>query len=888
MKRKMVMALLAIMIIALPVTGCSSKDSSMDKTVKKESVQEDEKDNKKPDKETEKVEKSEEVLEETTNISEESVVTEKLNTDTWIGDKGTGENVQDEWEQQEKPQTPPEVVKPSQPEKPTIPDMPNTSEDENTEEEEHKQHVYGEWKVVKEATWDESGKENRTCEKCGVTESRDIPALKESHIHDFSGKEIVEKEATCTESGLKSVQCTEEKCGTKVFQVIPATGHTYGNWQVTKEATWDESGEESRTCEECGATESKTIPALKENHVHDFSGKEIVEKEATCTESGLKTIKCTEPRCEAKKTVEIPSTGHTYGEWIVTKEPTWSEAGRRERICKSCGSVDGEELAAISEGHEHSFTGREEIEKEASCTEDGIKLIHCTNEKCSATKEIIIPALGHEWSDWIVEKEASCTETGLKKQRCTRCGEEKTEIIPMTEHVNGQWKIEKEATCHEVGKRVLICAVCGEVLNEEEIPKIEHSWSDWVTVKEPTTEETGIKESTCQNCGEKRTEVIPKLEKPDSGYVYDTKVSRAIFDEINRVRVENGLTPLEWEERYCSMASKLSAAYNAANADTAENLANHSGDQIGYGQVSGTIDPAEVVAAWMDSDIHRAAILNADPSIASSAVAVVTYTDSQGVTHTSVITTFTVSSETLSEFTDEELLDDILSLNEYVTKDDYQKYLDIAEKNARMRAALAAKLAEEEVSEEEIQTLEIIPAEEIISEEVSEEEEQSPEVIPGEEGTSEEVSEEEEQSPEVIPGEEGTSEEVSEEEEQSPEVIPGEEGTSEEVSEEEEQSPEVIPGEEGTSEEVSEEEEQSPEVIPGEEGTSEEVSEEEEQSPEVTAEEEKQISDTAPEEEAASKEVPGKEMGTEATSDVMGVKKENIEKQEQIQVAVID
>ena len=43
-----------------------------------------------------------------------------------------------------------------------------------------------------------------------------------------------------------------------------------------------------------------------------------------------------------------------------------------------------------------------------------------------------------------------------------------------------------------------------------------------------------------------------------------------------------------------------------------------------------------------------------------------------------------------------------------------------------------------------------------------------------------------------------------------------------------------------------------------------------------------------PEEEAAFKEVPGKEMGTEATSDVMGVKKENIEKQEQIQVAVID
>ena len=189
---------------------------------------------------------------------------------------------------------------------------------------------------------------------------------------------------------------------------------------------------------------------------------------------------------------------------------------------------------------------------------------------------------------------------------------------------------------------------------------------------------------------------------PEEGYVYDTKLSRAIFEEINKVRAENGLELLEWEDRYCNMSSKLSAAYNAANADTAESLANHSGDQIGYGQVGGTINPAEVVAAWMASDVHRAAILNKDPVIASSAVAVVTYTDADGVTHSSVITTFSADKEILDKYTDEELVDDMLALNEYVTKDDYQQYLDLAEQNARMLAQLAAEKEMEILQEAEL------------------------------------------------------------------------------------------------------------------------------------------------------------------------------------------
>ncbi len=42
--------------------------------------------------------------------------------------------------------------------------------------------------------------------------------------------------------------------------IIPATGHEWGEWVVTKEATEAEEGVETRTCERCGETETRAIP----------------------------------------------------------------------------------------------------------------------------------------------------------------------------------------------------------------------------------------------------------------------------------------------------------------------------------------------------------------------------------------------------------------------------------------------------------------------------------------------------------------------------------------------------------------------------------------------------------------------------------------------------
>lgn len=70
--------------------------------------------------------------------------------------------------------------------------------------------------------------------------------------------------ATCTEDGSKTVVC--EDCGeTLSIEVIPATGHSFGDWTVTKKATCFEDGEESRTCSVCECVETRPIFANSDN-----------------------------------------------------------------------------------------------------------------------------------------------------------------------------------------------------------------------------------------------------------------------------------------------------------------------------------------------------------------------------------------------------------------------------------------------------------------------------------------------------------------------------------------------------------------------------------------------------------------------------------------------
>ena len=81
------------------------------------------------------------------------------------------------------------------------------------------------------------------------------------HTHIYAEDYTVDVPASCTTAGAKSRHCTVEGCTETIDStVIPAAGHKFGAWTIIREATLDDTGERTHTCEVCGTTETETTP----------------------------------------------------------------------------------------------------------------------------------------------------------------------------------------------------------------------------------------------------------------------------------------------------------------------------------------------------------------------------------------------------------------------------------------------------------------------------------------------------------------------------------------------------------------------------------------------------------------------------------------------------
>ncbi|MFY0387339.1 S-layer homology domain-containing protein [Hominicoprocola fusiformis] len=75
------------------------------------------------------------------------------------------------------------------------------------------------------------------------------------HTHTWNAG-VVTKEPTCTEAGVKTYTCTT--CGATKTEEIPATGHTWGDYEITH-AVSGRNGTKTRTCSRCDTTESAPL-----------------------------------------------------------------------------------------------------------------------------------------------------------------------------------------------------------------------------------------------------------------------------------------------------------------------------------------------------------------------------------------------------------------------------------------------------------------------------------------------------------------------------------------------------------------------------------------------------------------------------------------------------
>lgn len=132
--------------------------------------------------------------------------------------------------------------------------------------EEPTEHDYELTKTVT-VSCEDDGYEEYTCKKC---DSIKLENEQEATGHDFQpvGNPI---SGTCTEEGYTLYKCNNTDCEEeKKGNVIPAPGHVFDDWQITREPKPGVPGEQTRECVECGEKETRPLTVIvKSNKAED-------------------------------------------------------------------------------------------------------------------------------------------------------------------------------------------------------------------------------------------------------------------------------------------------------------------------------------------------------------------------------------------------------------------------------------------------------------------------------------------------------------------------------------------------------------------------------------------------------------------------------------------
>ena len=343
-------------------------------------------------------------------------------------------------------------------------------------------HAYGEWSVTKPATTTEEGLKERTCSICKYTQTETLPV----HTHDVHDK------AWKYDDTNHWQECS---CGEK----LNVANHAYGEWRVTKPATETEEGSKARDCTVCDYVQTETIPMLKHEHSYGDWQKDKTQHWKEC-------------RCGKKTEVG----NHTFDDWTITKEPTTTETGSRERTCSICKYTQTETLPV----HTH------DVHDEAWKYDETQHW-----QECSCGEKLNVA--NHTYGDWEVTKEATETEAGSRERGCAVCEYVQVEIIPEIGHEHGihdeTWKYDKTQHWQE-------CS-CGEKLNVAN-----HIYGDWKVTKEATETEVGSRERGCTVCEYVQVEIIPEI-----GHEHGIHDETWKYDETDH-----------WQE--CSCGEKLNVA----------------------------------------------------------------------------------------------------------------------------------------------------------------------------------------------------------------------------------------------------------------------------------------------------------------------------------------
>ena len=205
------------------------------------------------------------------------------------------------------------------------------------------------------------------------------------------------------------------------------TEHAWGDWSVTTAATCIAEGTETRTCNECGETETRKIDKI----AHSFSTY-VPDGNATCIADGTKTATCTTAGCSAKDTVADTGSkkAHTFTTYTSNGDATCQKDGTKTATCDTEGCNATETVTDTGSKKSHSFTTYHS-DNNATCQKDGTKTATCDYFGCNETDTVADTGSkkDHSFTDYVSNGDATCVLDGTKTATCDFDGCNETDTV---------------------------------------------------------------------------------------------------------------------------------------------------------------------------------------------------------------------------------------------------------------------------------------------------------------------------------------------------------------------------------------------------------------------------------------------------------------------------
>ena len=231
-------------------------------------------------------------------------------------------------------------------------------------------HQWGEWNITTEPSCTTEGEEVRQCEVCQKTETKKLE--KTAHVTELVGA----KESTCTTAGYSGDEvCKHCHKVIKNGHELALAQHQWSEWKTTTPADCTHEGEETRQCNVCQKTESRTLAKID----------------------------------------------HDWSEWKTTTKPSCTHEGEETRQCKNCQKTESRTLAKTA--HNTEIVGA----KAPNCTSEGYTGDEVCKD-CHATikKGHKLDKTAHQWSTWKTTTNPSYASEGEQTRQCSQCHQTET------------------------------------------------------------------------------------------------------------------------------------------------------------------------------------------------------------------------------------------------------------------------------------------------------------------------------------------------------------------------------------------------------------------------------------------------------------------------------